>query len=270
MPDLSIIGTGIRAAGQLSEESRNLVRCADRVFAVMADGLSLACLKDLNSRIFSLHNLYGCGRQRDETYERMVLDILAPLRGGEKVCAAFYGHPGVFVWPSHEAIRRARLEGYSAEMYPAVSAEDCLYADLGIDPARSGCQSYECMDFLLYARVFDPTASLILWQPWALGDISRSSFETDPDWVQALAAVLMEQYPTNHEITVYEAASFPLGNPRIEPVPLARLHEVTFTQASTLYVPPLRAPALSRERLERLGVQEKNIAKANFQKDRLR
>lgn len=255
-------------AGQISTETRNLVQYADLVFAVLADAFSLDYLSDLNPRVISLQHHYAKGRQRDETYERMVETILEPVRRGEHVCAAFYGHPGVFVRPSHEAIRRARAEGFRAQMYPAISAEDCLFADLGVDPARSGCQSYECMDFLLYGRVFDPTAALILWQPAALGDISRSSFKTDPGWVNALAEVLMEKYPPDHAITVYEAASFPLDDPRIEPVQLHRLHEVAFTQASTLYVPPLRAPALSRERLERLGVQEQDIAKANFQKDR--
>lgn len=265
---LDIIGTGIRLAGQLTAESRSIIVSADRVLAVAADAFCLSHLCSLNSRVTSLTHHYSVGRQRDRTYERMVETILEPVRHGERVCAVFYGHPGVFVWPSHEAVRRARAEGFPATMYPAVSSEDCLYADLGLDPARSGCQSYECMDFLLYGRVFDPTAALILWQPAALGDISRSTFETDPAWVAALAEVLIEKYPPGHEIIVYEAASFPLDDPRVEPVALNRLREVSFTQASTLYVPPLKAPALSRERLEKLGVTEDRIAVANFQKDR--
>jgi len=234
----------------------------------MADSLSLASLSDLNPNTVSLQSAYSRGRQRDDTYERMVEAILEPVRTGKKVCAAFYGHPGVFVWPSHEAIRRARAEGFEAQMFPAVSAEDCLFADLGVDPARSGCQSYEAMDFLLYARVIDPTAALILWQPAALGDTSRSTFETDARWVQALVDVLAESYPADHPVTVYEAASFPLDDSRIEVVPLKDLAGVSFTQASTLYLPPLRAPEMSRERLERLGVRREDIAMANFQRDR--
>lgn len=255
-------------AGQISTETRNLVQCADKVFAILADAFSLDYLSDLNPRIISLQHHYARGRQRDETYERMVEAILEPVRRGEHVCAAFYGHPGVFVRPSHEAIRRAWAEGFRAQMYPAISAEDCLFADLGVDPARSGCQNFEAMDFLLYGRVFDPTAALILWQPAALGDISRSTFRTDPRWVAALADVLMEQYPAEHEIIVYEAASFPLDGPRIESVRLDALADVSYTQASTLYVPPVRAPKISREILKRLGVREDEIAVANFQRDR--
>ena len=43
------------------------------------------------------------------------------IRAGFRVCAVFYGHPGVFVYPSHEAIRRARAEGFAARMLPALT-----------------------------------------------------------------------------------------------------------------------------------------------------
>jgi len=34
-------------------------------------------------------------------------------------------------------------------MLPAISSEDCLYADLGVDPATTGNASYDATDFLL-------------------------------------------------------------------------------------------------------------------------
>lgn len=265
---LCVVGTGIGLAGQVTTEARNLIRNADRVYAVMAEPFMLDWLRDLNPATVSLQGHYAVGRQRDRTYEDMVETIVSGVREGERVCAAFYGHPGVFVWPSHEAIRRARAEGFEASMYPAVSAEDCLYADLGFDPARSGCQTYEAQDFLLYARRIDPTAVLILWQMAALGDTSRSTFETDSRWVQALADVLQAHYPADHEVIIYEASAFPLDEARIEPIALNRLAEASYTQASTLYVPPVRAPELSQERLSMLGVTEEQIAKANFQRNR--
>jgi len=56
----------------------------------------------------------------------MVERILKNVKDGFKVCVVFYGHPGVFVQPSHEAIRIARLEGFSARMLPGISAEELL------------------------------------------------------------------------------------------------------------------------------------------------
>lgn len=265
-----MVGTGIRLAGQLTLETQHLVRHADRVFAVLADPLSLDVLKKLNPHVTSMQLHYTEGRSRDDTYERMVESVLAPVRAGEHVCAAFYGHPGVFVWPAHEAVRRARREGFEATLYPGVSAEDCLVADLGIDPGVSGLQTYEAADFLVHPRIFEPRTPLVLWQLAALGDRSRSTFRTDPAWVRALAQVLAEDYPDDHSVTVYEAAIGPFDDTRIETVPLNRLHDLEFTQASTLYVPPIGAPEADHDRLRRLGLDPTGLAEASFQNYRRR
>jgi precorrin-6B methylase 1 len=261
---LSVVGTGIRPGGHLTREAQHLLRAADRVFTVV-DGLTLDRLRELNARVESLQDAYAVGRQRDDSYAEMVRRILAPLDEGAHVCAAFYGHPGVFVWPAHEAIRLARAAGHRAVMYPGISAEDCLFADLGIDPALNGCQSFEATDFLLHARRFDPTAALILWHPVTLGDLGRDAFEYDPKWVKVLAEVLAADYPADHPVTVYEAAVFPLDEPRMEQVSLNRLHEARFSQVSTLYLPPVAPPALSAERLERLGISESDLAFGAYQ-----
>lgn len=266
---LSVVGTGIRPGGHLTRETQHVIAAADRVFTVV-DGLTLERLREINAGSESLQDSYAVGRQRDDSYAEMVRRILAPLEEGRHVCAAFYGHPGVFVWPAHEAVRQARAAGYRAVMYPGISAEDCLFADLGLDPAVHGCQSFEATDFLLHARRFDPTAALILWQPITLGDLGRKAFEYDPDWVRVLAEVLGEAYPVGHPVTIYEAAVFPLDQPRIEPVPLNRLHEARFTQASTLYLPPAGAPELSTERLERLGVRASDLVLGAYQQYRRR
>src|SRR3546814_14587936 len=79
----------------------------------------------------------------DLTYREMVAAMLAEVRAGRRVCGAFYGHPGVFARVPHKAIAQARAEGFEAHMEAGVSAEDCLYADLGIDPGEVGCQHYE-------------------------------------------------------------------------------------------------------------------------------
>ncbi|WP_376694648.1 SAM-dependent methyltransferase [Wenzhouxiangella sp. EGI_FJ10305] len=266
---LSVVGTGIRPGGHLTREAQHVIAAADCVFTVV-DGLTLERLREINAVIESLQDSYAVGRQRDDSYAEMVQRILAPLEDGRHVCAAFYGHPGVFVWPAHEAVRRARAAGYRAVMYPGISAEDCLFADLGLDPALHGCQSFEATDFLLHARRFDPTAALILWQPITLGDLGRNVFDFDPEWVRVLAEVLVEDYPADHPVTIYEAAVFPLDAPRIEQVPLNRLHEAHFTQVSTLYLPPASGPMLSAERLERLGVRESDLALGAYQQYRRR
>lgn len=164
------------------------------------------------------------------------------MRRGVAVCAAFYGHPGVFVWPSHEAIARARQEGYPARMLPAISAEDCLFADLGLDPARFGCQSFEATDFVVSGRLFDPTALLVLWQVGGIGK-TDSDFSAPEQALPGLVERLARHYPADHELILYCAASLPVCEPVITRVPMESLPATAFDPMATLVVPPLpRSP----------------------------
>jgi uncharacterized protein YabN with tetrapyrrole methylase and pyrophosphatase domain len=167
----------------------------------------------------------------------MVEEILAPVRAGRRTCAAFYGHPGVFVLPSHVAIAQARQEGFEAEMLPGVSAEDCLFADLGVDPSTAGCQSYEATRFLEWRPAIEPRAALVLWQVGVAGSANHTA-EPQAPALGALVDALRQHYPDDHEVVVYEASSFPGVAPVIRSTPLLELAGAV-TPASTLYVPPL-------------------------------
>jgi uncharacterized protein YabN with tetrapyrrole methylase and pyrophosphatase domain len=246
---LVIVGTGIKIANQCTIEARYQIETADVVFEVVGDQLARNFIRSLNANVVTLQHLYGGDRSRRETYDAMVETILEAVRTGKRVCAAFYGHPGVYVYPSHECIRQARAEGYAAEMLPAVSADACIFADLGFDPGWLGCQSFEATDFVINARKFDPTAMLILWQIALVGDRTLRVFESDPRRIAVLAEVLMEDYPPEHLVTVYCAATLPIGEAQLQTLPLSRLAEATITQESTLVVPPLGQARASPARL---------------------
>jgi hypothetical protein len=164
-------------------------------------------VRKLNPKVaFSLARYYKEGKIRRYTYNEMVDHILRSVRNGDTTVAAFYGHPGVFAYPSHESIRRARNEGYEAKMLPAVSSEDCLFADLGVDPAVGGCQSCEATDFLINAPVIDPSSQLILWQIESLGDWTYQKTKYNTSAMPLLVQRLAQFYPISHPITIYEAA----------------------------------------------------------------
>jgi Tetrapyrrole (Corrin/Porphyrin) Methylases len=169
-------------------------------------------------------------------------ELLAPVRAGRDVCAAFYGHPGVFVHPGHEAIRRARAEGHPARMLPAVSALDCLVADLGIDPAATGLQSYEATDFLVHRRPVDEAATLVLWQIGVIGELGVA-MGPRRESLALLADRLVETYPRGHEAIVYEASPYPLvADPIVLRLRLEELPDAQVPLLSTLVVPPARGP----------------------------
>ncbi len=176
------------------------------------------------------------------------------VRRGQNVCVVTYGHPGVFSHPTHEAVRKARSEGFLATMLPGISAEDCLFADLGVDPGAHGCQSFEATDFLIRGRRFDPTSTLILWQIGVIGEPGIGTTRVTQS-LRILADVLGRHYDANHESIVYEAAEHPFCEPSIQPVTLAMLPDARVSTRSTLYVPPKKSRPLDEEMVQRLGIE---------------
>jgi len=238
---LIVVGTGIRTVGHLTTEAISWMERADTLIYLVADPVAEALIRKLRAdRSFSLQSYYGEGKPRIETYEEMIQFILSEVRLGQVVCGAFYGHPGVFAYPPHESIRRARAEGHRAWMLPGISSEDCLFADLGVDPAAGGCQSYEATDFLMNARVIDASSQLILWQVGSLGDWTYRRNGYDLRALPLLAQKLMETYPPAHEIVLYEAAIFPNCAPSIARIQLQSLPATPVSAACTVYVPAAR------------------------------
>lgn len=259
---LTVVGTGIQAAGQLTIAARTAIQQADKLLYVVAEPIAKAYLHSLNATAESLEHLYRDGKDRFATYMAMVDRILDEAKRGLNVCAAFYGHPGVFVLPAHEAIRRAREAGIPAKMLPGVSAEDCLFADLGIDPGLPGCQSFEATDFLIHRRQFDVTASLILWQ---IGVIGVQTFEKRgyASRLVVLAEYLSGFYGADHRVIVYEASTSPMLDCRAELMTLGALPDAIVSVVSTLYVAPKNIPrAVDGEMVARLGMSEEAVHSA--------
>lgn len=253
---LVVVGTGIKVASQTSAEAIASIEGAEKVYYLAADALTQRWVTLLNPTAEPLHGRYAVGKNRARTYEEIVTCVLGSVREGKRVCLAVYGHPGVFAYPTHEAVRRARSEGFEAVMFPAVSAEDCLFADLGVDPGASGCQSFEATDFLIHTRVFDPRSTLILWQIGAVGvaTVRDGSAAWSRDGLIVLADVLTRHYPPDHLVTIYDAAVYAMCDPRIVRVPLAQLAHGAVSAISTLYVPPLGPASPDVAMLRRLGL----------------
>lgn len=233
-----MVGTGI-GAGRLTAEARAAIEAADDVLYLVPDPVAAHAVESLNRHAQSLEHCYVAGEPRRAAYARIADEILVPVRAGRRVCAAFYGHPGIFVAPSHAVVARAREEGFSATMLPGVSAEDCLFADLGVDPGDAGWQSYEATRFLERRPAVETGAGLVLWQVGVVGS-ERHSERAEAPRLRALVELLGELYPREHEVVVYEASQYPGITALVQRVPLDELDAVV-SAVSTLYVPPLSA-----------------------------
>jgi uncharacterized protein YabN with tetrapyrrole methylase and pyrophosphatase domain len=263
---LTVVGTGIRLS-QMSMEARVSIKAAEKVLYSVADAVTEAAIKKLNATAESLQPFYGPDKYCLVTYREMVQRILFFVRKRLDVCAVFYGHPGVFVYSSHEAIRRARREGFAATMLPATSSEDCLFADLGIDPATSGCQSFEATDFLIRRRKFDPCSHLILWQVGNIGNWKPEKQDCSAN-LPTLIEVLREHYDAKHKTVLYQAAQYASCDPIIQRVPLAQIPQASISPVTTLYVPPKGHAAIDYVMIDRLGIPRSILRKPRRQSGR--
>jgi uncharacterized protein YabN with tetrapyrrole methylase and pyrophosphatase domain len=256
---LVCVGIGMTLGSHLTPLSRSYIEQSDVVFAGTSDGIVELWLQEMHCDVRSLQQYYREGKPRTRTYKEMVEAMLIEVRAGKKVCGAFYGHPGVFALPPHKAITQARKEGFQAHMEPGISAEDCLYADLGIDPGTMGCQHYEASQIMLYRRKIDPSAYLVLWQVGVAGDQSTARFSTGGAYRQVLVDALARDYPLDHEVVIYRAATLPVQQPTIERLALHQLPQTELDMHMTVVIPPaipLQPDEEIRARLARLDVAE--------------
>lgn len=254
---LICVGTGINHAGHISIISESHVKSADIVFCGVAESLTEQWIASLNPNMVSLQQFYADGKFRPDTYREMRDAIMEAVRDGKRVCAAFYGHPGVFASVAHMAIKIAREEGYRAEMEPGISAEACLYADLGLDPADNGCQSFEANQLMFRKRAVDTAALLLVWQIALAGEHTSTRFSTTPEALQSFVDVMEAYgYPRVHEVILYEAASLPIIPHRAERLPLGSLPEAKLNGITTLVVPPATKLVENKTVLESLAARQ--------------
>lgn len=249
---LTIVGSGIQAIRQLTLEARQSIERADKVLILVDDPITEMYIKKLNPNAESLG--YFRDKPRHDSYRQWTEVTLKHIREGLNVCVVCYGHPTVFVNSSRQSIRQARSEGYSARMLPGISAEDCLFADFGIDPAVPGCQSFEATDFLLRKHKIDTSCHLILWQIGVIGDLTYNPSRDAKPSLRILVDFLKKYYDSSHTVFVYEAAKYAICKPIIQRMLLSKLGDAHVNYFSTLYIPPKMLAPLDYGMADRLGM----------------
>ena len=235
---------------------------ADVVFSLMSTGITERWLDEMHPDVRSLQYCYQEGKNRNTTYNEMVEVILTEVRAGKKVVAAFYGHPGVFACVAHRAISKATKENLSAQMEPGISAEDCLYADLAIDPGKTGCTHFEASQFMFYQRNIDPAAYLVLWQVGLAGDKTLAKYSTGSAYRQILVELLLETYPSDHQVILYQAKVLPIDTVRAEYITLTELVTAELFMHTTLVIPPSEKMQPNQVILNKLAEIDHNEAQS--------
>jgi Tetrapyrrole (Corrin/Porphyrin) Methylases len=254
---LVIGGSGISAIGQFTLETQSYLAWAESVFFCVSDPATERWILDSRPDAVDLYTLYDNDKHRRITYVQMAEKLLQDLRQGLNVLGLFYGHPGIFVNPSHRAIAIAREEGHSAYMLPAVSALDCLFADLGLDPSKHGTQIVEATDLILRRRPLLTDSSVIIFQVGAVGDTGFNFSGFKNAKLAILIDYLKDAYGEEHEIYSYVAAQYPSARPQIDHLALSQFSDPNVarrvTGISTFYIPPKELRPVDREKARDLG-----------------
>ena len=126
-------------------------------------------------------------------------------------------------------------------MLPGISAEDCLFADLGFDPAVRGCQTFEATDFLLRQPRFEPgepSSSCGRSEWWAIRP-SPPRAATGRKGCRSFGRLLLGHYPPHHEVVVYAASQFSRRQAHHpERCRWRELGAEALPTIATLYIPP--------------------------------
>ncbi|KAE8156100.1 hypothetical protein BDV40DRAFT_91922 [Aspergillus tamarii] len=244
MPEgnLIIIGSGLKCIVQFTLEAIAALERADKVFYCVADPATEGFIKEKNKSAVDLYQYYANGRLRYETYILMAEVIMEAVRAGQSVVGVFYGHAGNFVSPSRRAIAIAKSEGYSAKMLPGISAEDCLFADLLIDPSYPGAQTVEATDLLIRSRPILTSSHVIIYQVGVLGQLGFEFGGIKNDKFNHLVQRLLQEYGEGHPVINYKAAISPFSSPTIQRYIISELSnpevQKTVDACSTFYIPP--------------------------------
>lgn len=234
---LTVVGTGIKFLSQMTLEARTYIEKADKVLFLVNDPALKQWINKTNKNSESLDDLYFKYTHRLDSYTAITNYILEHLTDQIHICVALYGHPTIFSKPALDAVHIAIQQGVDAKVLPGISAEDCLFADLLIDPGICGCQSFEATDFLLYHRNFDKNSHLILWQPDVIG-VQGHDTAQDKVGVNLLYERLVKFYPLDHQVIIYEAAQYPGFKPQIKKILLNQLTDTALSPICTLYIKP--------------------------------
>lgn len=234
---LVVVGSGIRAVGQLTLETVSWIEAADVVCYVLADPVTERWVVDHSRASEDLSRLHDPSRPRLYSYATMAARLVDHARRGRTVVAVFYGHPGVFTSPTHWAIELARSEGLEARMLPGVSAEDCLFADLGVDPGHGAFAAYEATEMLLTQRPPATDSHVVVWQ---IGVVAAMRLGAGTG-LASFRDYLTTFYPSDHVVTHYRAPQTGIGHPLRQELTLSGLADVAVSVTSTLYVPPTTA-----------------------------
>lgn len=256
MKKFALVGSGIKTLSHLTTEAKAYITEASKVLYLVNEPVMQEWLGENSKDSESLDSIYFSYPKRLDAYHAIAKKVVDEIKQHEFVCLVLYGHPTIFAAIGLDALKLAEKENINIDhvTIPGISAMDCLFADLSIDPGDSGCFSIDVNDLLLFNKTIEPCAHLILWQIGMIGNCGKPSYEVSTEKLIFLKQHLLKYYPSEHPITLYEASLYPAMPPKIKASSLKQLETLDFTPISSLYIAPLPQPKINIDAATALGI----------------
>ncbi|MBW1881018.1 MAG: hypothetical protein JRI25_07210 [Deltaproteobacteria bacterium] len=258
--DITIIGLGILGIQQVTRETERALDRSNEVLFVDTGIATRAFLEQHCPRITDLYaESYRVRGARLNAYHHMAARTVDAALDHGPVAFAMTGHPLVYAYAPPLIIDMARLLGLTVQVLPGISALDCLFAELVLDPCTHGLQMYEATDLLLRRRPLQPDVPTLIWQVGNLETRLHTDRMSQPERFERFREHLLRFYPPQHLVTAYFAAPIPLMPSTVLRFPLLEItdHAATLHPGVTLYLPPVSTrPIEDAELLDQIDSPE--------------
>lgn len=240
--DIYIVGIGMLGQHQLTREVEAALRRCKEIFVLHYEPTLIKYFAEFCPNVIDLSSSYQQGAAREKIYETIGHRVLMAGQANPPVGLALYGHPVVFVSPTNVIVRQSEALGLRTKVLPGISAMDCLFVDLNLDPAADGLQMYEATDMLLRQRPVQPDVPCLIWQIGSVGNL-RYSTEPNflkPEYLTRLKDYLLRFYPGEHEAVIAVTPVIPIAKPKLLRVVLRELDKMydRISSVDTLFIPP--------------------------------
>jgi len=240
--DVYIVGLGVLNVDHITRETERVIRRSNEVLYVDTGVATRTYLKSLCPRVTSLFETsYEEDGHRLNAYHRMAARVLDAAMDHPPVAFAMHGHPIVGVYAPFLIRDMARLLGLEVRVLPGISAMDCLFAELMVDPCVAGMQMYEATDLLLRRRPLQPDVPALIWQIGCVETRLHTTRVSRSERFERLRSHLLRFYPPEHQATAAYSTPHPLMPSTVHRFVLQDIRKYAHLLHAgfTLYVPPV-------------------------------
>ena len=241
MADIFIVGLGVLNVDHVTRETEAVLRRSNEVLYVDTGVATRAYLEGLCPKVTALYETsYAEDAPRLNAYARMAARVVDAAMDHPPVTFAMQGHPIVGVYAPFLIRDLARILNLEVIVLPGISAMDCLFAELMVDPCVGGMQMYEATDLLLRRRPLQPDVPLFIWQIGNVETRLHTTRVSRPERFARLRDYLLRFYSPHHRITAAYSTSHPLMPSTIRRFALADIcaYAHLLHAGFTIFLPP--------------------------------